>query len=144
MVPIDRETHKALPGIEQVDAELRELSTARLESIAEDAPCGAPSLFTLAEWRGRRASNELARRRHEAEQAAERQATRDAAAARAEQQQRAAVAAYRQQARAVFPGTDAQFESLWPKLLERWQIAETEAGRDALREQKRRQIGGSL
>lgn len=50
-----------------------------------------------------------------------------AAATASAQQARveAEIDAYKRQARAVFPGTAAQFEASWPKILEAWQMQQS-------------------
>ncbi len=66
-------------------------------------------------------------------QAAARQAKRDAAALAAQE-------AYKRVARSTFPGTQAQFDAAWPRLLEEWQIRNTASDQDALIEHARSRV----
>lgn len=114
------------PTPEQVDRELRTLSDREIERLAsEDVPPKPWAQYDADERRAWRARNELARRQRlaarQAAQAAEeaaRQAERDAAIT-------AEVEAFKAQARAVFPGTAAEFDRAWPGILAHWQEEQT-------------------
>jgi hypothetical protein len=70
-------------------------------------------------------------------EAAKHQARRDAAALAAQNE-------YKAVARATFPGTPAQFDAAWPRLLEDWLVRNTAIDMDALIEQHRQRMGSVL
>jgi hypothetical protein len=88
--------------------------------------------------------NAEAREQLQAQRQAEIDALAAATQAKRDAQALAAQEAYKRTARATFPGTQAQFDAVWPDLLKAWQIRNTADDQSALIEQKRRQLGNII
>jgi hypothetical protein len=131
-------------SVEAVDRQLRELSDRQIAELAEDAPAPgkAWAAMTRDEKRCWRAVNEIARRARVAEQ---QQAAQQAQEARERAAVESAQAEARRLLRANFQGTEAEFAEAWPRLWARYRdraaLDGAAAGRDALLEQKRREMG---
>jgi hypothetical protein len=66
--------------------------------------------------------NAQCRAAYQAELDAKYQAQAAAESAQQEQRSRQEADAHKQRVRAAFPGTPAEFEAAWPKILEAWQV----------------------
>jgi multidrug efflux pump subunit AcrA (membrane-fusion protein) len=115
------------PTIQDIDRDLADVLIATLERHAaaldtsqiQNKPWEA---LPLAQRKAMRAANELAKRQNQKEREDARAAEDAKAEARQQQRLDAQIADYKARARGAFPGTDAQFEAAWPRILEDYQL----------------------
>lgn len=112
--------------VDTMDADLADESDQTLEYYTRLAALrNAPwEQLTEPERRAQRARNMLAKRAFQAKRAADKAA--DVAKHQAEDAR--ALAAYKAQARTTFPGTDKDFQRLWPHLRDQWLLTQTQQG----------------
>ena len=91
----------------------------------------------IADWQR---ANAEAREQHRARLQAEEDGKAAAPQAKRDAEMLAAQEAYKRVARSSFPGTQAQFDAAWPRLLEEWQIRNTASDQDALMEHARSRV----
>lgn len=126
-------TTKTVPTIQEIDADLRELSDTALDRLAASFTAPADSRLHFDAWpdearRALRAGNEQARRQHQAKLRAE-EAEKDAAlSARLQQRNQAQIESYRNQVRGRWIGDDASFDKAWPEMLQRYLIEQATGG----------------
>jgi hypothetical protein len=130
---------------EEIDRTLRDLSDQEIADLTEDAPHILMKSFTALSYEEKkawRARNEQTRREHAAKLKAERDAQD---ASREQARVTAAQAEARKLLWANWQGTAAEFEEKWPQLWARYRDCQAldgaTAGRDALLDQKRRELG---
>lgn len=118
---------------EAIDTMLKDATDRELEHFAAvEVPALNWHSLSEEQQRSQRARNELARRARLAREQAQAAQVQQDVQQRRDEQNAATVEQFKQQARAVFPGTLAEFDAAWPDLKKAWQIQQTLNGMSAV------------